>query len=253
MAVLPIVRVRWLDPTCLVIGSMAPDFEYFIHGQLEGRFGHTWPGLVGWCLPVTLVLAALWHFVVKRPLALVAPDAIARRLPVERRWPPSIVACGISALVGGATHLVWDGMTHAQGWAQRWFPHTFNHLYTVPVLGPIPLFRVCQHVSTAIGLAVVAYFIVRALRRGKLRAIELRDGQASSAGTAQAGALDRRGPRAIFIGCTLAAIAALFGRAWFVLESRDPGTLVVAPISGLLAGTLVAAVIVRLAYPERVC
>ncbi len=237
MAVLPIVRVRWFDPTCLVIGSMAPDFEYFIHGELEGRFGHTLPGLFGWCLPVTLALATVWHFVVKQPLRLVAPGVIVRRLPAQQPWPRSIVACVISALVGGATHLAWDGLTHAQGWAQRWAPQTFNHLYTVPGLGPIPLYRVCQHVSTAIGLAVVTWFAVRMLRSRLPRPIEV---------------LDRRGPRAIFLGCSLAAIAALFGRAWFVLESRDPGTLVVAPISGLLAGTLVAAVVVRLAYPERV-
>ncbi len=237
MAVLPLVRVRWLDPSCLVIGSMAPDFEYFIHGQLEGRFGHTLLGLFGWCLPVTLALAAVWHYVVKRPLVLVAPGVIARRVRAEPRWPSSIVACVISALVGGATHLAWDGLSHAQGWAQRLFPATFNHLYTVPVLGPIPLFRVCQHVSTAIGLAVVTWFVVRLLRRREPRPIEV---------------VDRRGPRAIFVGCTVAATAVLFGRAWFVLESRDPGTLVVAPISGLLAGTIVAAVVVRLGYPGAV-
>jgi Domain of unknown function (DUF4184) len=237
MAVLPALRVRSLDATCLVIGSMAPDFEYFFHAELEGRFGHTLPGLFGWTLPVTLVLAATWHFIVRQPLELIAPAVVARRLPLPTPWPRSIIACVISALIGGLTHLAWDGLTHAGGYAQRWFPKAVNRFVTVPVLGPIPIFRVLQHISTVIGLVVVTWFVVRALRRQTPHPIPDRA---------------RTVPRAIYIACTLVAIAALLARAWFVLDSRDPGTLVVAPISGLLAGTLVAAVIIRaIEHPAR--
>ena len=58
-AVLPAVRwARRLEPSCLVIGSMSPDFEYFVRGEQVSTISHTFVGLFAWCLPATLVLTA---------------------------------------------------------------------------------------------------------------------------------------------------------------------------------------------------
>src|SRR3954471_24303541 len=94
LAVWPFVRWhRWLrlDATCLAIGAMAPDFEYFIHGQQKGNFGHTLLGIPLWGVPATLILAALFHAIVKWPLLIVAPRWIAQRSieAAARPWPAS--------------------------------------------------------------------------------------------------------------------------------------------------------------------
>src|SRR5450432_865131 len=110
-------RALCLDPTCLVIGSMAPDFEYFVRGELVGEFGHTFVGIIGWAVPVTLVLAALYHHVVKWPMLVAAP---ARMSAVFAEPPPalsvaSVVSMVVSAALGDLTHILWDGLTHAKG------------------------------------------------------------------------------------------------------------------------------------------
>lgn len=42
-AVLPlgVKKTKYIDFTALVIGSMAPDFEYFIHFKPYQEYGHT--------------------------------------------------------------------------------------------------------------------------------------------------------------------------------------------------------------------
>lgn len=124
VAVLPFVhwcRQLHLDATCLVIGSMSPDFEYFVYGHLVGQLGHSFLGLFVWCLPMTLVVAALYHWLVKWPWLLVAPRWVtARSLAIGAPWPARwsgglVVSCIASALIGALSHLAWDAFTHVDG------------------------------------------------------------------------------------------------------------------------------------------
>ena len=46
--------------------------------------------------------------------------------------------------------------------------------------------------------------------------------------------------RITFVACALVGIAAVTARAIYIVHATDLGSLVVAPISGLFAGTLVA-------------
>jgi hypothetical protein len=59
LAVLPlkIWRPRWFDGVALVLGSMAPDAAYVLDGSglPVWPFSHQLLGLVGWCLPLTLI------------------------------------------------------------------------------------------------------------------------------------------------------------------------------------------------------
>src|SRR5215813_8309835 len=97
MAVLPFLRwnALGLDPTSLVIGSMAPDFEYFAHGEQAGSFSHTLLGVAVFCIPMTLFLGVLWDRVVRGPTYVIAPVAVRRRLisgPWQERWTLRAVA-----------------------------------------------------------------------------------------------------------------------------------------------------------------
>jgi hypothetical protein len=173
-AVLPLWPLRrrlHLDTTCLVTGSIAPDFGYFVEGDRLRTFCHTLVGLAAWAVPVALVLAWLFHALVKRPLVLVAPAAIARRVLPEARasWPvrwsfATLASCVAAAAIGAATHLAWDNFTHAHTWGVKHFAW-LNRGMTVPLLGRTARFHVLQYVCSILGFAIVIWFVVRALRR----------------------------------------------------------------------------------------
>ncbi len=219
-AILPLTRWRWLDPTCLAIGAMAPDFEYFARGHLSGgKLGHTWPGIAIWCVPLTLVIALIYHRVVKRPLIDALPRAIARRLR-DAPWPANLVSLGtvvslvVSAALGGATHLAWDAFTHDDGFV------------VLHVRALRPHVDQLQLGCSIVGLAGLALALVR--RWWHTPPID--PGPA-------------RG-RWIFVTCIPIAVALVVWHAR-AIGATTSGDLLVAPISGALAGILVASAIVR--------
>lgn len=113
-AVLPLKlwRPRWFDEIALVVGAMAPDLAYALDGSglPVWPLSHRVPGLVLWCLPVTLVLTWLLrrvapvvaaHLPAGGPFALADYGALGRSRPA---WPIVVV----SALLGAASHLALD-------------------------------------------------------------------------------------------------------------------------------------------------
>ena len=245
MAVLPLVR--WhrrlrLDPTCLVIGSMSPDFEYFVRGEQVGRISHEFVGIAVWCVPMTLILAALWHHVVKWPVLLAAPSRFARRItssfaaPWVERWTIAVVVtCVISAAIGALTHILWDGLTHAKGVIVERVP-SLTTLYDVPILGEKALHRLLQHTSTVVGLVAVAVYLGFAIRRRPpTPEIAVGDPELSRI---------RTRTRVVFAACIAAGLG-LMAYRMYRMNIADPGSLIVGTISGILGGTLVASMIVR--------
>ena len=230
LAVAPLLQYRKLDATALVIGSMAPDFQYFAHAQESGTFGHTLLGLVLWCLPVTLVLGLAWHHVVKWPLVVAAPRGIARRVAVEaaRPWRLRALPIVLGALIGAASHDAWDSFTHADGFVvHHW--RALREEVDVPLLGHTAVHRVAQHTCSVIGFAVVIVLVIRALRR---RApIELPPLPAWKA----------RIVLVVLVGLGVAATTYRVVR----MHAIDAGDLVVAVIAGGLAGVTLASLILR--------
>jgi hypothetical protein len=169
-AVLPLARV-WRGPyarSALVVGSMSPDFEYLLRLRPEAVVGHSAAGLFVFCLPIGLLVLALFHTVVKRPLVLLFPDPVRRRLDrLAAPGPRVSVARGavlcLLVVLGAATHVVWDEFTHLRrGLVER-----------VPALGAtafrvggvdVGVYKLLQHGSTAAGAAVLGYVSWRWLR-----------------------------------------------------------------------------------------
>jgi hypothetical protein len=233
MAVLPLVNRLRLDTTCLVIGTMAPDFEYFARVKQASAISHTWLGLIAWNVPVTIVLALAFHHLVKWPLVLVAPRVIARRAAVHanRPWGPwswrFAAACVVSALIGALTHLIWDGFTHSDGLITPHVPFLRTPI-DLPYRGEdMVLHRVLQHASTVIGTLVIAIVVGRALYR--TAPVELPE-------------RPRIWPRVIAAGCLGAGIALALLR---LRRLDDIGNVVVVLISGALLGVLITSVVLR--------
>lgn len=231
LAVVPLIHARRLrlDATCLVCGALAPDFEYFVRGARVSELSHTWLGAVVWGVPVALVLAALWHHLVAWPVLLAAPAALTRRAgaTLAPGWRPHLLAAIAGALLGNATHLLWDGATHANGLFVSHWPGLAT-LYDVPGFGVLALHRILQYASSAVGCLGLAWYAA-VVARGVRPPIDVARG----------------GARVVFAACLAVGIAALLWQLSRRGVPADAGDIAVAVIAGGLAGTLVASALLQ--------
>jgi len=163
-AILPLThpRLRALPPAALVVGAGAPDLGYLL--RVGGS--HAWSGL--WKVTLLAMVAWLWVELLLLPLlrrTLPRRRALAERLMTRGR-PRTLVDWGAGALallLGAATHLLWDGLTHDGLWPAR-------VLYPgVEVFPGLSLARGGQHLSTVVGgAAAVWIWWRRAPREGAL-------------------------------------------------------------------------------------
>ncbi|WP_347156493.1 DUF4184 family protein [Pontibacter chitinilyticus] len=73
--------------TGLVIGSIVPDFEYFIRMKKEpSMFSHTFLALFWFNLSLALCLAFLFHGIVKKPFIQNLPQWLFRRFSKYAGW-----------------------------------------------------------------------------------------------------------------------------------------------------------------------
>src|SRR5208282_3822629 len=108
-------RKTGLVISAVVVGSMAPDFEYFLRLSPQGRYFHSLPGLIIYTLPVALAVLWLFHRSVKFAVLRLLPNRIRMRLSCtefsfgnSRRFALLV----LSVSVGALTHVIWDSFTH---------------------------------------------------------------------------------------------------------------------------------------------
>jgi hypothetical protein len=159
-AALPFHRTRLLT-SALVIGTCAPDLEYFVRLSPGSGFGHTLAGAFVLTLPLALVTLWLFHRYVKRPAVALLPQALAARLQGylgEFRFRGRFGLIVVSLLVGIATHLAWDSFTHNNTWLYRNLDilHQPVHVF---FLGYVQVYKALQHVSTLLGLGVLLVYL----------------------------------------------------------------------------------------------
>lgn len=156
---------KYLSMTGLVIGSMAPDFEYFLRFKPMGLVGHGILGFIVLNLPLCFVVAFLFHNLVKAALVANLPDLIRKRVAgkLSGRFAmdsaKSFAVFSFSSLVGMASHVFWDSFTHRGGYFVEGIPYLDSSFF---VLGlEAPLYKLFQHGSTLIGAAFILYFLLK--------------------------------------------------------------------------------------------
>lgn len=165
--VLPLYKrfQHWFSLTGLIVGSITPDFEYYIRMTKTRLYTHNWGGLFWADLPLGIILAFIFHNVVKQPLVAHLPPVFKRKLLpyTTLRWNTYcsqhfFVVC-ISLLIGGASHLVWDSITHDNGDIAR-FLHISGYRYT---LGHVRLHITSwlQLLSSVLGMWYIVWVIVQ--------------------------------------------------------------------------------------------
>lgn len=152
---------KWISLTGLVIGSMTPDFEYFIRMKTQSEYSHTIGGIFWFDLPLGIMLAYLFHHIVRNNLFDNLPVFLKCRLHsfkqfnwnqyVQTHWPVVF----ISFIIGAASHIFWDGFTHANGYFVQILPALSN---TIDVFGKeVPVFKILQHLSSLAGALFIVY------------------------------------------------------------------------------------------------
>jgi hypothetical protein len=163
-AVLPFRRTRLIF-SALIVGSFAPDFEYFLLMAPRGQFGHTPAGMFLFSLPAALVVLWMFHRWVKPLSAMMMPRPLRERMvpylgPFTFAPGKRFALIAISALVGIATHIGWDSFTHpASPLVQHWA--ALRAVHTLPLLGTHQMCRILQLISTVVGLGILFVCLVR--------------------------------------------------------------------------------------------
>jgi hypothetical protein len=162
--VLPLLKVKRASATAFVIGSLAPDFEYFFKMSVSGKHGHTLFGIFYFDIPVTIGLAFLFHCYVKTNLINNLPVFIQQRFHAVRQldfvvyFKKHWLAFLICAAAGSFLHIFWDSFTHGTGFFVQQFPSLRK--VRIPFDGVrYPLFYALQHISTFAGLTILGSYI----------------------------------------------------------------------------------------------
>ncbi|WP_164779587.1 DUF4184 family protein [Paenibacillus kobensis] len=107
----------------IVLGSMAPDLEYFARMEAAGTIGHRLTGFVLIDLPLCTALCCAYLFIVRPALAGFVPSIGGLRDYVydSIRDLGSITVLDwllflLAAFAGFGTHLFMDAWTHSSGW-----------------------------------------------------------------------------------------------------------------------------------------
>ncbi|MDN3579743.1 DUF4184 family protein [Mucilaginibacter flavus] len=172
--ILPLGKLpkQWFSMTCLVIGSMVPDFEYFLRLRVESIYSHTWLGLIWFDIPLGLLLAFLYQAFIKNNLIENLPAVLNRRFSTFRGTYKDgtlfqyFTVAVISISIGAVSHLVWDSFTHPHGYFVTVIPALS---YVVSFGGhQLYVFKIIQHSSTIIGAIIIIAFIA-SLPQGQLK------------------------------------------------------------------------------------
>jgi hypothetical protein len=130
-----------LPLSALMIGSMSPDYAYFLPGELDRVETHSLAGLFYFCWPASIALWLLFVRVLEQPTLALLPENWRSRFPSSSTQISLrlLAIASVAVILGAITHVVWDSFTHRgtvvvkaipplhavafylDGWRIRWF------------------------------------------------------------------------------------------------------------------------------------
>lgn len=125
----PLSKIRYFEWcwTALIIGSIVPDFDYFIWLSSASSISHSVSGIFTFNLPLTIIMAYIWHRIIY-PVVMSRLLFFKSSLTIEyfpdffawfrENWKSFL----ISASAGIVSHLIWDSFCHANGYMVHRIP-----------------------------------------------------------------------------------------------------------------------------------
>ncbi len=164
--VLPLkqLRPRLFSTTGLVIGSLSPDLLYFLKMDGNADYGHTLPGTLFFDLPVTFLVAIIFHRWIKAPLVYSLPSPVDKKLDkylhknflytLRKNW----VLIALSAYIGAISHILWDRFASPKGWVYHLAPKFFGKLV---LSGYMEMYLLIEWIGSFLGLLLIAWVILK--------------------------------------------------------------------------------------------
>jgi hypothetical protein len=156
---------KWYSLTGIVIGSLTPDFEYFLRMRIQSNYSHTIGGLFWFDLPIGILLAFIFHQFVRDSLFDNLPIILKSRLLKFKKFDwnnyfkNNWIVVTISVLIGAISHLFWDSFTHDHGYFVQTIPVLSNRVDLFGIT--VPTFKIVQHSSTLVGGFVIAFALFK--------------------------------------------------------------------------------------------
>ncbi|MCL2520596.1 MAG: DUF4184 family protein [Spirochaetaceae bacterium] len=155
---------NYFSLTALVIGSLMPDFEYFMRMQLRSAYSHSLLGLFTFNLPVGLAFCFIFHNIIRNDLFANLP-LLRSRLTIYNTFnfnnyfikTPVIVVT--SLLIGATSHILWDNFTHISGF----FVERISFLQSfISIVGiTLPVYKILQYSGGLMGMLILFLLILK--------------------------------------------------------------------------------------------
>ncbi|MBS1782881.1 MAG: DUF4184 family protein [Bacteroidetes bacterium] len=161
-AILPFrfIPQKYYSWTGLIIGSMVPDFQAFF--QLGGGklLSHSWIGIFIYDLPVGLLLAFVFHMIVRDPLIDNLPQSFAQRLVNYHRtnwikvFQKKYGIILFSLLFGILSHIILDRITHTDAYS-----YSDRVGLKLTIEDKVEWSRILQRGGSVVGIALLVWQI----------------------------------------------------------------------------------------------
>ena len=154
---------KYFNFSGLILGSMAPDFIYFVLFSPSSNIGHEFLGFFFFNLPMCFLINYVFYKYIQKALILSMPNFISNKyihltkLKNTLLNKKEILKFVISCLIGMITHVLWDSFTHISGF----FVNNIDFLRdSINVFNmSIPIYKIIQHGSTMIGFLVIFIYL----------------------------------------------------------------------------------------------
>ncbi len=119
--VLPLLKQKRLSVTGLIIGSMIPDFEFFLQMREVENIGHHWYGIILFDVPMAFLFCYIFHNLLRNLFIANLPGFLRNRCGAvyNFNWNSyaanNKVAVLLSIVIGVVSHVGWDAFTHYDG------------------------------------------------------------------------------------------------------------------------------------------
>lgn len=167
---------NYFSLTGLIIGSLTPDFEYFIRMKVQSNYSHTFYGIFWFDLPLAILLSFIFHNIVRNSLFSNSPNIIKSRVLFFSKFnwnnyfKENWIIVLISIIIGIASHLFWDGFTHNHGY---FVEHISSLKNSFSFFGnEIPIWKITQHASTLLGTLIIIISFFK-LPENKIQSLDI--------------------------------------------------------------------------------
>ncbi|NBI27726.1 DUF4184 family protein [Chengkuizengella marina] len=163
--------LKWIKPkyfcvTGLVLGSMSPDFEYFIALEPYRTIGHSVTGLFVQAIPLSILFVFIFHKIMIKALSLHLPrlyNLDMRSYQVFHSWELNTFRKWIvfltSVVIGFFSHIFIDAFTHTSGYFVLKFSFLSN------TINAIPVYKLLQHTLSLSGLVFLTLLCFQVLHK----------------------------------------------------------------------------------------